>query len=70
MKTSCEQGDRGRRLNLVMAGLEPNENLTCKQIVEQMFVRDLKLPQHSVDALIYRNLHYIGNFKPGKSRSI
>ena len=63
MKTSCEQGDRGRRLNLVMAGLEPNENLTCKQIVEQMFVRDLKIPHHFVDAFIYQLVSYENAFK-------
>ena len=70
IKRQVEQEDRGRRLNLVVSGLEPNENFTCQQIVEQMFVRDLKIPQDSVDAFIYRNIHYIGNFKPGKSRSI
>lgn len=62
--------DRGRKLNLVIGGLPADENSTCKEIVENMFVKDLQIPREVVGEFLYRNIHFLGQPRAGKSRSI
>ena len=62
--------DRGRKLNLVIGGLPADVNSTCQEIVERMFVNNLLIPSDVVRKFLYRNIHFLGQPRSGKSRSI
>ena len=62
--------DRSRKTNIVISGLQTDENLTVEKNVERMFVDKLNIPSEKVDTFLYRNIHFLGANKQGKSRSI
>ena len=70
LNRQVEMEDRGRRLNLVISGIEADQNSTCQEVAENFFINKLKIDRTTVDTFLYRNIHYIGAEKPGKGRSL
>ena len=62
--------DRSRKTNIVISGLKINDEISCKENVENMFVNHLNIPRDTVEGFLYRNIHYLGSVKPNKSRSV
>ena len=56
--------DHGRRLNVVIGGLQVPKVQSPEQCVNQFFINTLKIPRETVDQFSYRAVHPLGKPKP------
>ena len=56
--------DHGRRLNLVIGGLQIPKVQSPEQCVNQFFINTLQIPRETVDTFTYRAVHQLGKPKP------
>ena len=50
LKEMVEIEDRGRRLNLVISGIEADLNSTCQEVAENFCTNKLKIERSTVDS--------------------